>query len=205
MILRLAPALAAGLMLGGCAALLGGGGPAPDLYELRAPAEVPAAQRRLVRDLVVEVPEASAALAIDRILIRPNPLQAQYLPRAAWSGTAPVMLQTAMLRTLEDTGGFRFVGRRPLGGSADFALVSELTDFEAAVIPDAPGARVRVRLVARLVREADAAVLASRSFLQIADAPSTEGLALATAFDAATGAMLRELAVWVLVTTGAGR
>lgn len=201
-LLRLFAIPAAALALSGCAALIGGG-PAPDLYEVRAPAEVPTARRTLARDLVVEVPEAAAALDIDRIMIQPNPLQAQYLPRAAWSGSAPVMVQTTMLRALENSGAFRFVGRRPLGASADFALVSELTDFQAEILPDGPGATVRVRMTAWLVREADAAVIASRSFQRTVVTEGTGTLDLVQAFDAATAAMVVELTGWVLGSVGA--
>lgn len=197
----LALMLSALLSLGGCAGL--GGGPALDAYELRAPSEGPVARRSLARDLVVELPEAGPALDIDRILIRPNPLQAQYLPRVRWTAPAPVMLQTLMVRRFEDANAFRFVGRRPLASTGDFALVSELTDFQAELREGVAGALVRVRLTARLVREQDAAVLASRSFQVVLEAESLETLALLGVFNAATETLLVELSAWVLGRLGA--
>ena len=191
--------LAATLALAGCAGL--GGGPALDAFELRAPTEAPVAGRSLARDVVVEVPEAGPALNIDRIMIRPNPLQAQYLPGARWTGDAPVMLQGLIVRTLQDANAFRHVGRRPLGPGADFALVSELTDFQAEQGPD--GTMVRIRLLARLVREQDAVVIASRSFQTTAPVPSLDTLDVVQSFDGATDAMLRDLAAWVLGQLGA--
>lgn len=202
MMLRLLAIPAVALALSGCAALLGGG-PAPDLFEVRAPSEVPTARRALARDLVVEVPETAGALDIDRIMIQPNPVQAAYLPRAAWSGTAPVMLQTAIVRALEDSGAFRFVGRRPLGPSADFALVSELTDFQAELLPDQPGATIRVRLTAWLVRDTDGSVIASRSFQRTATTASTDTIEVVEAFNAASADMVRDLTGWVLGRVGA--
>jgi cholesterol transport system auxiliary component len=186
--------------LGGCGAL--GGGPVLDAFELRAPTDAPTARRSLARDLVVELPEAGAALDTDRIMIRPNPLQAQFLPGARWTGSAPGMVQTLILRTLQDANAFRFVGRRPLGPGADFALVSELTDFQAE-LREGTAAIVRVRLIVRLVREQDASVLASRSFQTTAEAASLDTLAVVTAFNVATDALMADLSRWVLERVGA--
>ena len=187
--------------LGGCGGLFGGG-PALDAFELRAPATAPVASRTLARDVVVEVPEAGPALDIDRIMIRPNPLQTQYLPGARWTGNAPVMVQGLMVRTLQDANAFRYVGRRPLGPGADFALVSELTDFQAETTAD--GARVRLRMVARLVRESDASVVASRTFQTTAPVdPGMGTLTVVEGFDTAAGALLAELSSWVLAQLGA--
>ena len=198
--LRAALLLAAILTVGGCAALPGGGR-ALDSFELRAPVDPPVAGRSLARDLVVEVPEAGPALDLDRIMIRPNPLQAQYLPGARWTGDAPVMLQRLMVRTLQDANAFRFVGRRPLGPGADFALVSELTDFQAEQVAD--GTVVRMRLVARLVREQDATVVATRSFTTSAPVASLDTLEVVQSFNAASDTLLRELSSWVQTRLGA--
>ncbi|MGY6633364.1 MAG: ABC-type transport auxiliary lipoprotein family protein [Alkalilacustris sp.] len=188
------------LGLAGCGAL--GGGPALDAFELRAPTAPPAASRSLARDVVVEVPEAGPAVAIDRILIRPSPVQAQYLPGARWIGEAPVMMQSLMVRTLQDANAFRFVGRRPLGPGADFALVSELTDFQAETGSDGP--QVRLRLSTQLVREQDAAVIASRVFQTTVPVTSFETMEVVQGFNAASDAVLRELSIWVLGRLGAG-
>lgn len=192
------------LALPGCAALGLGGGPALEAWELRAPAAPPAGRRSLARDLVVELPDAGPAIDTDRILIRPNPLQAQYLPGARWTATAPAMLQRVMVRTLEDANAFRYVGRRPLGPGADFALVSELTDFQAELTDGQPGATLRLRLMVRLVREEDAAVIASRSFTAAAAVDSLDPLPLVTAFNTASDALMSELSAWVLGRLGAG-
>ena len=74
-------------------------------------------RRAAPRDVIIELPTTSGALATDRIMIRPNRLQAQYLPESRWSEPAPVMVQTLMLRAVEATGAVRYVGREPLGVS----------------------------------------------------------------------------------------
>lgn len=196
-------AMAAALWLSGCGGLLGIAPPqALDAFELRAPAPGGQASRRLARSLVVEMPGGSGAVRTDRILIRPSPLQAAYLPGARWTDEAPMMIQGLMVRAIEDTGALRHVGQRALpGGIADFTLVSDLTDFQAEVKPDR-GVQVRVRLSARMVRDADGQVLAVRSFEATAPAGSTATSALVAAFDDATVAVLRQLTPWALGSIG---
>jgi cholesterol transport system auxiliary component len=188
-------------MLSGCGALLGGATTPLDAYELRAP-EVASAARTTGRSLVIEVPGAGGALDTDRIMIRPNPLQAQYLPGVRWTEDAPVMLQTVMLRAFEDSNALRFVGRRPLGGTGDIALVSELTDMQAEVTPDG-GTAARMRLTARLIREDDAAVLSSRTFQATVPVASTETMDVVQGLNAASDVIVGELVVWLLRQIGA--
>jgi len=192
-------------LLSGCGAIsaLGEATTPLDAYELRAPTDGPVAQGRpLQRDLIIEIPTASGALDTDRIMIRPNPLQAQYLPRARWSDTTPVMLQTLMLRSIENTNALRYVGRRPLAGAGDFALISELTDFQAELDEETDTAMIRLRLVARIVRESDAAIVATRTFSSSALATDLETLGLVGSFNTAAEPLMREVSAWALASLG---
>lgn len=196
-------ALAATALLSGCSALSALSGAATPLnaFDLSAPVGGPVARgRALARQVVVELPTAPGALSTDRILIRPHPLQAAYLPDAQWAEETPVMVQTLILRSLEDTNAFRYVGRRPLGSSGDYALVSELTDFQAEAGAEGKSATIRLRLTARLVREDDAAILSSRTFNASAVVGSTDTLDLVEGFNTANQSMLRDLTGWVLDT-----
>ncbi|MFD1194665.1 ABC-type transport auxiliary lipoprotein family protein [Seohaeicola saemankumensis] len=192
------------LTLAGCSALssLTDATTPLDAFELRAPVALPAVQGSVRRDLVIETPTAGGALDTDRIMIRPGPFQAQYLPGARWTDTAPVMLQNLMLRSFEDTNALRYVGRRPLGGTGDYVLVSELTDFQAELAAEGQAVTTRVRLTARLVRESDASVIGSRTVQTTAQAASTDTLAVVESFDQATGAALQDLAGWALRLIG---
>ncbi|MCR9085683.1 MAG: ABC-type transport auxiliary lipoprotein family protein [Rhodobacteraceae bacterium] len=169
-----------------------------EVFELRPPDTIPAARGQLARDLIIEVPTTSGALDTDRIMIRPNPLQAQYLPGVRWSGQLPVMVQTLLLRSIEETDGLRYVGRRPLGARGDYALVTEIVDFQAEAVPGGDGATIDIRLIARIVRESDAQILASRTFAASAATTTTATDSLIVAFDAATDQILPDFAAWVL-------
>lgn len=191
-------------LLSGCGALSAfGDATTPlDSYELRAPREIPQAGRMLSRSLSVELPSTSGALDTDRIMIRPNAVQSLYLPGARWADKAPHMMQTLMLRAFEDTGALAYVGRRPLGGSGDFALVSEITDFQAELAPEGRRASTHIRMTARMVRESDARVLGRRVFsAQGPDAP-TDTLALVESFNAASDRVLEDVVRWGLSVIG---
>ena len=190
-------------LLSGCGALsaLGDAATPLDAYELRAPV-LPQAGRMLSRALSIEAPSASGALQTDRILIKPNAVQSLYLPGARWSDEAPLMFQTVMLRAFEDTGALSYVGRRPLGGTGDFALISEITDFQAELAEDGNSAIARIRLTARMVRETDARVMARRSFQALAPAASTETLDIVQGFNVASDEVLADLVRWGLEVIG---
>lgn len=191
------------LVLAGCGGFLGEATRPLDAYELRAPADIPAAARRLDRSLVIDLPETTGGLATDRIMIRPTPLQALYLPRARWTDETVVMLRALMVRSFEDTGALRHVGRRALpGGISDYTLVSDVTDFQAEILPDDGSVIVRLRVTARLVRDDDGAVLATRSFRAQALAADDATLTIVEAFDAAAAEFLRELVPWALARMG---
>ncbi|WP_439521283.1 ABC-type transport auxiliary lipoprotein family protein [Marivita sp.] len=196
---RQAVALFALALLSGCAAISAVSNAATplDVYELRAP-DMPSPSRRMVaRDVIVELPTTSGALSTDRIMIRPNALQAQYLPDVRWSEPTPVMVQTLMLRSIEATGAVRYVGRTPLGVSGDFALVTEVVDFQAEVNPDGDTATVQVTLLVRLVREQDARIVASRTFAASMPSPSTDTSAVIEAFSGASDQVFAEFASWM--------
>jgi cholesterol transport system auxiliary component len=192
-------------LLGGCSTLgaLGDVSTPLAVYDLRAPDGAPAVQdRTLARDVIVELPTTSGVLDTDRILIRPDALQAQYLPDVRWGDEAPVMMQTLMLRALENTGGLRYVGRRPLAGAADYAIVTELVDFQAELTEGGAAAVVTIRMTSRLVVERDASIIASRTFAAQAPAATTETADVIVAFDQASDALLVDFADWTMTSLG---
>ncbi len=199
-LLRLVILGAALSALTGCAAIsaLSKASQPLDVYELRAPDGIAATQRApSARDVIVELPTTSGALATDRILIRPNALQAQYLPDVRWSEPTPVMVQTLMLRSIEATGRVRYVGREPLGVSGDFALVTEVVDFQAELNPDGDATTVRIKLLIRVVREQDARIVASRTFEASTPSISTETTDVIDAFSTASDQVFVDFAEWL--------
>lgn len=204
--IRAVALLAAMSVLSACGAIsaLGDAATPLEVFVLEPPGDLPVRQGRpLARDIVIEEPTASGAVSTDRIMIQPSALQAQYLPGVRWGDPAPLMMQTLMLRSLDATGAFQFVGRRPLGPGGDFAIVSEIIDFQAELTPEGDAAVVEVRMIVRIVRERGVQVVATRRFAASSLAASLEDMALAQAFDEATGRVLSDFTVWTLETLGA--
>lgn len=201
-IARMAVLLLALAATGGCAAVsaISSASQPLDAYALTPLAGASGATRGS-RHVVVEAPSASGAIATDRILVKPTPLQAAYLPGSRWVDPVPAMVQTLLVQSLQASGAFRLVSREPAGLFPDNTLLTEIRAFQAE--PDGDAYRVRVALTLTLVREADGVVVASRNVERTALSPTARPLAIAAAFDAATGAALREAVSWA-ASGGAG-
>ncbi|MCT4334852.1 ABC-type transport auxiliary lipoprotein family protein [Paracoccus sp. YLB-12] len=184
--------------LPGCAALSAlQGEPNRDVFELRAPS-VGSGQcgRGRLAELVVEPPKARGTLDSNRIMIRPSPLQTQYLPDAIWGDPVPATLQRLLVETLGGYDAFTHVGRAPLGVAGDYALISEIGAFNAELAGD--GALIRIAVDAQLVRESDATVVSRGRFASSAEAASTRTSDLIPAFDAAAQDTVRQISAWAL-------
>jgi cholesterol transport system auxiliary component len=112
------------------------------------------------------------------------------------------MLQTLMLRSLESTNAFGYVGRRPIGPGGDFALLTELVDFQAVEDATDGSATVRLRMIVRLLREDDGRIVATGRFDASAVSPSTETQTIVAAFDAAAKVLMKDFTDWTLSSLG---
>jgi cholesterol transport system auxiliary component len=148
------------------------------------------------RHLVVELPTSGGELASDRILIKVSPRQAEYLPQARWSEPAPAMLQTLLVNSFLNRGGFGLVSRVGAGLSPDFTLMTEVQALQAELIgPD--GAQVRIGLQMTLIAEADRAIAGTRRFGALSQVETDSTGALVSALDAAMLTVLAEAVGWV--------
>ncbi|MDF3607656.1 ABC-type transport auxiliary lipoprotein family protein [Paracoccus sp. DMF-8] len=199
---RIAPAalLAATLFLPGCAALkMLQGEPDRDVFELRTPPAGGAdCGRSRVAELVIELPKTRGTLDSERIMIRPSALQTQYLPDAVWGDTVPVTLQRLLVDSLGRTNAFTHVGRAPLGTAGDYAVISEIRDFNAEVA--GKGAIVRLAVDAQMVREMDASVVTRGSSRPRPNRPRP-GPRI-PAFDAASQQLVAQMTEWGLRGVG---
>lgn len=187
--------------LSGCAALTSVNDASVELdaYTLAPLAVVETATRPV--HLVVQLPTSAGALATDRILIKPSALQAQYLPDGRWTDPAPVLVQTLLLASLQNAGGFQLVDRDGGGLMPDYTLMTELQDFQAEPSgPEGP-VTVRIRVAMTLIRESDLSIAASRQFSATASAASDSTPALIMAFDTALREALTDVVNWTRAQT----
>lgn len=201
--MRLVPVLLlCAMALGGCGALsaVSDATEPLDAYTLSAVRAAATGSGR--GHLVVPVASATGAVGTDRILVKPNRLQAAYLPAGRWVDPAPVLIQSLLVASLQSGGGFRLVSRDDAGLTPDFTLLIDLTDFQAeAPAPAAGPWTVRVALTATVISEADRSIVASRRFEAVASSPTDETVAVVQGFDAAVAELLSALSAWTVRQT----
>ncbi len=190
------------VLLSGCGLMrLLGGEPNLDVYELRAAQDISGrCSARRSTELIIEAPKTRSTLDTDRIMIRPNALQVQYLPRSQWGDTVPVMLQNMLVGSFESHNVFGRVGRVPLSGTGDYAMLSEIFDFNAEV--NAEGALIQLRVDAQLVDEMNASIVSRQRFATSAQVQGTSEEELIPAFDQASKTLVAEMTEWGMRSLG---
>ena len=196
-------------LLSACGAVssLSAAGEELDAYTLSPATGAAAAAGR--RHLVVELPTAPGALATDRILIKPLPYQAQYLPGSRWSEPTPALVQTLLVASLQNLGGFRLVSRTGAGLMPDYTLMTEVQEFQAEPVATGTDAgavagqiNVRVGMMMTIIRESDRRIIASRRFVATEVVASDAVLDIVGGFDRVAQRLMGEAVVWTVQQAG---
>jgi cholesterol transport system auxiliary component len=173
--------------------------PPPKLYRLTAPQQSPGPLPRVPAQLLVDDTSAPASLDTTRIALTRSPTSVDYFADAAWSDTAPSMVQARLVEALENSGRVVGVARQSASLHADFLLQPELRHFEAVYEGDAPP-RIRIAINIRLVRADDRIILAQRVFEAAATPARNETAEIITAFDEADRTALQEIVAWAVTS-----
>ena len=151
------------LAAAGCSDMLGPPA-APRLYLLRPPLPAPTTDR-LPGVLAIAMPDADAEFDTDRIAIQQPGAILDYYADAAWPDHVPVLVRAALVEAFEAEGAIDTVSGDLGGLAADYALVTEIRDFEAryAVTDGIPLCviRIDVHLVDQKKRSSLASFVAS--------------------------------------------
>ncbi len=151
---------------------------------------------RRPRVLAVPRPDAPAAIATDRILVKPDPLTVAYLPDARWSDDVPALVQSLTIRSIAATGRVGHVGAADSGPIPDVALLLRIDAFQAEPTPEIAAVPIRIALAVTLIRDRDQRLLASRDFTGEAIAASDAARDIVPAFQQALDPILPALADW---------
>jgi cholesterol transport system auxiliary component len=146
--------------------------------------------------LLVLRPIATQALDTERIVVRPAPGVLQVYKGAAWSDTAPDLVQTSLLRAFEDSGRILSVGRPGGAVRGEYQLTSELRAFDS--IYDGASPDAVVELHARLVRITDGKAIAAKTFRISERASGTDIGTVSEAFSRALAKLDGEVVAWTL-------
>ena len=149
--------------------------------------------------LSVSKPTAARIVDSARISVRPVPGEVQVYKGVGWSQPSTDLIETTVLRALEDSGKIPAVARAGSGVRADYKLVMDLRRYESDYAGNAVPAAT-IELTAKLLHATDQRIVASRTFLQAEPAAGTEVVQVAAAFDRALEKMGSQLVGWVLTT-----
>jgi cholesterol transport system auxiliary component len=184
------------LALGGCQ--LPGGGEPPNLYTLTPKSTFSPDLPKVDWQLIVEPPVAAAGLNTSRIALQRSPVTLEYYANANWTDIAPLMVQTLLIESFENTGKIVAVSRESTTLRADYLLKTELREFQAEYDNSGPP-RARVRINAKLARMPDRAIIGSYTVERNERATSGDLPAIAMAFDEALGGAMRRVVEWTLI------
>ncbi|MBN8716058.1 MAG: membrane integrity-associated transporter subunit PqiC [Stenotrophomonas sp.] len=187
------------LLLAGCASLLGGDPQqATRMYD-PAPRLQPADPAWPSVDWSLSIAARSESSLLDgqRVLVHPGGDELQTYRGAAWARSPSAMVETAVLRTLEDSGKILAVARSGSGQAAGYRLLLDVRRFQAEV---AGSPAVRIEVGAKLLKVDAMAIVGSRSFEVRQGASSDDAGALAAAFATALGTLGHEIAGWTLAS-----
>jgi len=171
-----------------------------DLYQLSPKSSFDENLPQVDWQLVVDEPTAASAVNTDLIAVKPNPYQVQYFPGSRWVDRAPVLVQTLMVESFENTGRVTSVGRLAIGLTPDFKLVTELREFQAEVPENGESKLVvKVQINMKIVDEPEGHIFASESFDRMVRLNSTQMIDVVKAFDDALGGTMRDAVQWALI------
>ncbi len=198
MIVRLAAAIWAAVLLAGCQ-LIDAATEPTDLYTVTPKSTFDQDLPSVFWQLAVEVPAAAANLNTGRIALAMTPTSADYYAKAAWTDRAPLMVQTRIVDSFENTGKIVAVARESIGLRANYQLQPDLRNFEAMYFYGQPPI-VRVRIIAKLVRLPDRQIIGVASFERCVRARVDSIPNVVQAFDQALGSVVKRLVAWTLRT-----
>lgn len=184
-------------LLSGCIDVLPGSGPPAKLYTLSPKSSFSDNLPSVGWQLVVELPIGAETLNTPRIALSRTPLTLDYYGGSRWSERAPVMVQTLLVESFENTGRIVAVARKSTDLRADYVLKTDLREFQAEYKGDGPPI-VHVKINAKLIKMPQRVIIASFKSERKIQANGTEVIEIIRAFDRGLGKVLKEVVEWAL-------
>ena len=192
---RLVPSAFA-LALAGCCGLFGG--EPTHLYRLTPKSTYPPNLPHRSVQLLVDVPLAPAGVDNSRIALSRSPVSIDYFADSEWTDRTPLLVQTALLQSFENSKTITAIDRESVGLRADFVLRTEIRHFEAVYDSSDGPPEVWVAMIVRLVNPASRDVVAQTSFERRWRAAANDVPSIVSAFDEAIGGVMKDIVVWTV-------
>jgi cholesterol transport system auxiliary component len=187
------------LLSGGGCALLRAGEQQTDLYQVSPKSTFEPDVRSVYWQLAVEVPAAAANINTTHINIAQSPTSFDYYANSGWTDRAPLMVQTRIVDSFENSHKIVAVTRESIALRSNYELQTDLRNFEAMYFyGGAP--IVHMRIVAKLVRLPDRQIIGVATFERCVRARADKVPSAVAAFDQALGSVIKRLVSWTLRT-----
>ena len=198
--LVLALTVGAASTMGGCSlsGMLTGDSPAPKLFVLSPKSTFDSDLPYVKSQLVVETPVASEGLNTHRIALRESPLTLDYFAGARWTERVPLLVQTLLVESFENTNKIISVARQGIDLRADYVLKTELREFQAEYAGRSGAPDVWVRLNVKLVRMPARIIVASENFEARLPAGGATITDIVFAFDESLNKVLKKSVSWTM-------
>jgi cholesterol transport system auxiliary component len=108
------------------------------------------------------------------------------------------MVQTLLVEIFENSGRIVGVGRQSSALRSDFALITDLREFQVEYEDGVP--KTRVRLNAKLVKMPDRVIIGVTTIERIQEAAGADLISVVEAFDVALGKTMKRIVEWTLRT-----
>lgn len=180
-----------------CSSLFDGGGPA-QLYRVTPASTYPANLLHRSVQLLVDHPLAPAGLDTSRIALSRSPLSIEYFADSEWAERTPLLLQTALLQSFENSRAITAIGRESADLRADFILDPEIRHFEAVYDSPNGAPEAWVAINVQLINPSSREVVARSSFARRQRASANDVPAIISAFDEALAGVMTEIVVWTI-------
>jgi cholesterol transport system auxiliary component len=200
MIVRWIALTAVAALLSGCT-LLAAAEEQTDLYQATPKSTFEPDMPTVLWQLAVDVPVSAANLNTGRIAISQSPTSYDYYTKTAWTDRAPLMVQTRIVDSFENSHKIVAVSRESIGLRANYVLQPDLRNFEAMYFYDKNKPPIaHVRIVAKLVRLPDRQIIGVATFERCVRSREDKIPKVVEAFDQALGSVIKQLVAWTLRT-----
>ncbi len=185
--------LAAAVSAAGCVSVLPDAGPAAPRYLLAPVAYEARAGEPVAFSLAVDDPLATRVYDTTKIALVRAPGRVEFYANGEWADRAPRLVQSALVRSFENSGRILGIGDRGSMIASDFVLQTDIRALHADYSGGAPTAVFSV--YARLTNSRGK-VIAGRLFEQRMAANADAVPEIAASFDKAVAASLGEIVDW---------
>lgn len=191
---RWAPTIMA-LALAGCSGFFGGS-QSTQLYRVTPVRAFRPDLPQLPAQLLVDVPTAPAGLDTARIALSRSAVSIEYFADSEWTDRVPLLVQTDLLQSFENSKAIKAIGRESAGLRADFILQTEIRHFEALYDSGEGAPLVWVAMVTRLVNPTSGDIIARNTFERRERAAENRIPSIVVALDQALDGVVEEIVVW---------